>query len=192
MHEHQVDLPDLGSLASSWGLGFERWGTPDGTVIGHDGGTIGQDSFLRIVPEAGVAVALLTNAGRPVALYRDVVEPLLADLAGVHMPAPPRPPADPSPIDAARYLGRYACDVGDVVVTQDDAGRVWMTEIPKGISLDIGEVEEHREVVRLRGDTLIRLQPDGGVHRAYAFLGDDGDGHTLYAHTGRAIRRAGA
>ena len=38
---------------------------PDGepTVIGHDGGTIGQSAFLRVIPEAGLAVAMLTNGG---------------------------------------------------------------------------------------------------------------------------------
>ena len=53
MHARQVDLPDLGMMGTSWGLGFERFDTPEGAIIGHDGGTIGQSAFLRIVPEAG-------------------------------------------------------------------------------------------------------------------------------------------
>src|SRR3954469_4915643 len=71
MHDRQVDLPELGLMGSSWGLGFERFDTPAGTVIGHDGNTIGQAAFLRMVPEAGVAVALLTNGGDVISLYRD-------------------------------------------------------------------------------------------------------------------------
>ena len=60
-------------MGTSWGLGFERFDTPSGAIIGHDGGTIGQSAFLRMVPEAGVAVALLTNGGDTISLYRDVV-----------------------------------------------------------------------------------------------------------------------
>src|SRR5262249_15599042 len=73
MHAHQVDLPDLGYERNTWGLGFERFETPEGLIIGHDGGTIGQQSILRIVPEAGVAVALFVNGGADVALYNDLV-----------------------------------------------------------------------------------------------------------------------
>ena len=75
MQGRQVDLPDLGHLGTSWGLGFERFDTLDGDLVGHDGNTIGQAAFLRIVPEAGVAVALLTNGGNAGPLFRDVVGP---------------------------------------------------------------------------------------------------------------------
>jgi CubicO group peptidase (beta-lactamase class C family) len=192
MREQQVALPDLGTRASSWGLGFERWDTDAGLVAGHDGGTIGQVAFLRMVPEAGVAVALLTNGGRSVSLYDDVMGHLLAELAGVHLPTLPVPPAEPEPADATRYLGTYSCDVGDIIVTQDDTGRVWADEIPQGVAIEFGDTEQRYELVRLRDDTMIRLQPELGMHRVYAFLGDDGTGHSLYAHVGRAIRRAGA
>jgi CubicO group peptidase (beta-lactamase class C family) len=190
MRELQVTLPDLGNLASSWGLGFERWQTAEGLVIGHDGGTIGQVAFVRIVPESGVAVALLTNGGSSVSLYNDVMGHLLAELAGVHLPALPVPPTDPEPVDATRYLGTYSCDVGDIIVTQDDAGRVWADELPQGVAIEFGDTRQRCELVRLRDDTLIRLQPELGMYRVYAFLGDDGTGHSLYAHVGRAIRRA--
>jgi CubicO group peptidase (beta-lactamase class C family) len=73
MHEKEIDLPYFGFLGSSWGLGFERFDTPDGTIVGHDGSTIGQAAYLRIVPAAGVAVALVTNGGTPGPLFLDVV-----------------------------------------------------------------------------------------------------------------------
>src|SRR3954464_10735491 len=49
MHQPQVELPDIGMMGTSWGLGFERFDTPDGEVVGHDGNTIGQAAFLRMV-----------------------------------------------------------------------------------------------------------------------------------------------
>ena len=107
MHERQVDLPDLGLMGSSWGLGFERFDTPEGAIIGHDGSTIGQNAFLRIIPEAGVAVALLTNGGDTMSLYHDIVGHVLEQLTNSTLPALPVPPSDPQPIDAGRYVGTY-------------------------------------------------------------------------------------
>ena len=51
MHAKAVELPDLGLMGTSWGLGFERFDTADGEIIGHDGSTIGQNAFLHNVTE---------------------------------------------------------------------------------------------------------------------------------------------
>ena len=67
-----------------------------------------------------------------------------------------------------------------------------MDAVPLGISLELGDPEEHFELVRHSEDTLITREREHGLHRLYAFLGDDGSGRSLYLHTGRAIRRAGA
>ena len=109
MHARQVDLPDLGLMGTSWGLGFERFDTPEGAIIGHDGGTIGQSAFLRIVPEAGVAVALLTNGGDVISLYRDIVGHVIEQLTDDAPSGAPRAPGRPaSAIDAGRYVGTYS------------------------------------------------------------------------------------
>jgi CubicO group peptidase (beta-lactamase class C family) len=191
MHEKQVELPDLGFLANTWGLGFERFESSGTTIIGHDGGTIGQSAFLRIVPAAGVAVALLTNGGATMALYADLVGHVLRELADTELPALPSPPTDPSPIDRERCLGTYSCDLADLVVSQDDEGRVWLDETPKGIAVALGDTPMHTELVGLRDASLIALHPDRGMHRVYAFLGDDDAGHAAYLHTGRALVRGG-
>ena len=73
--------------ATSWGLGWAR-GSWDGTpVLGHDGNTIGQSAFLRLLPEHGLATVLLTNGGDPDPLHRELLGELLADLAGITVPA---------------------------------------------------------------------------------------------------------
>ncbi|MEN8183865.1 MAG: serine hydrolase domain-containing protein, partial [Myxococcota bacterium] len=104
MLEKQVDLPWAG-IADAWGLGFELfdWGTP---VFGHDGGTIGQFSFLRVLPEHDLAVSLLTNGGSPSELYRDVFTEVLGVLAGVSLPPLPEPDPE-AEVDLERYVGRY-------------------------------------------------------------------------------------
>jgi CubicO group peptidase (beta-lactamase class C family) len=192
MHDRQVDLPELGLMGTSWGLGFERFDTPAGTIIGHDGNTIGQGAFLRMVPEAGLAVALLTNGGDVISLYRDVVGHILGELTDVGLPALPVPPAEPRPIDAERYVGTYSAQVFDLTVSQDSDQRIWIEQIPKGLLVEMGERAERSELVHYRDDMLIPVRADRGMHMPHAFLGDDGTGHALYLHLGRAVRRAGA
>ncbi|MEV6638559.1 serine hydrolase domain-containing protein [Amycolatopsis sp. NPDC051371] len=192
MHDRQVVLPELGLMGSSWGLGFERFDTPAGTIIGHDGNTIGQAAFLRMIPEAGLAVALLTNGGDVFPLYRDVVGHVLAELADVGLSALPAPPAQPSQIDAQRYVGTYSAQVFDLTVSQDDDGRIWIEQVPKGALIEMGGQVERTELVHYRDDMLIPVEADRGMHMPHAFLGDDGTGRALYLHLGRAVRRAGA
>jgi len=192
MHGREVDLPELGLMGTSWGLGFERFDTPAGEIIGHDGSTIGQNAFLRMVPEAGLAVALLTNGGDTVSLYHDVVGHVLGELSEVALPALPSPPAEPRQIDAERYTGTYSAQVFDLTVTQDPDHRIWIEQIPKGLLVEMGGKVERTELVHYRDDMLIPVEADRGMHMPHAFLGDDGTGHALYLHLGRAVRRAGA
>jgi CubicO group peptidase (beta-lactamase class C family) len=192
MQAREVDLPYLGVMGDSWGLGFERFDTPTGALVGHDGSTIGQNAFLRMVPEAGAAVALLTNGGDTLSLYHEVVGHVLAALTDVTLPGLPTPPADPERVDASRYVGTYSAEVADLVVSQDEDGRIWLEQTPKGLFEELGEKPEKRELVHFRGDSLINLEPEQGMHIPHVFVGDDGDGHALYLHIGRAIRRAGA
>ncbi|HEY7176997.1 MAG TPA: serine hydrolase, partial [Micromonosporaceae bacterium] len=144
---------------------------------------------LRVVPDRNVAIALLTNGGNPFELYTEIYGRLLQELAGVTMPPLPRPPAEPERVDATRYVGTYSCDVADFVVSQDDDGRVWLEQVPKGILAELGGEPERSELVHLEGDTFIPLEPQHGVHLPQIFLGDDGHGRAQYIHSGRATKR---
>ncbi|MGD9958056.1 serine hydrolase [Nocardioides sp.] len=107
MAAHHADLPDKYILGDSWGLGWIRFGWDGHRVIGHDGNTIGQAAFLRILPEAGLAVTLLTNGGNTRDLYEDLYREIFAELAGVTVPDPLTPPAVPVEVDVTPYLGTY-------------------------------------------------------------------------------------
>jgi CubicO group peptidase (beta-lactamase class C family) len=191
MRSPAVELPALGLMGDAWGLGTELFRTPDGLLAGHDGNTIGQAAFLRLVPDKGVAIALLTNGGDTFALYRDVYGYLLQELASVRLPELPAPPASPRRIDASRYVGTYSTEVVDMIVSQDDEGRIWLDQIPKGLFAEMGEQPERIELVAYGDDSLIPLRADRGMYMPHAFVADDGAGHALYLHVGRAIRRAG-
>lgn len=192
MHERAVELPYLGIMGTSWGLGFERFDVEAGAIIGHDGSTIGQNAFLRMVPEAGVAVVLLTNGGDVVSLYQDLVGHVLAELTDSPLPELPVPPAEPARIDASRFVGTYSAEVVDLTVSQDDDGRIWLVQTPKGLFEELGEQPERKELVAFREDSLIPAVPEHGLHLPHAFVGDDGSGRALYLHVGRAVRRADA
>jgi hypothetical protein len=93
-------------------------------VVGHDGGTIGQAAFLRVVPDSGAAVALLTNGGDPFGLYRDLCGELLGEAAGVELPAEPVPAESPPAVEPEPYVGRYERAGASIEVVARDDGLV--------------------------------------------------------------------
>ena len=95
MTEKEAELPDKYILGDSWGLGWIRFGWDGRRLIGHDGNTLGQAAFLRVLPDEGLAVTLLTNGGNTRDLYEELYREIFAELAGVEMPHPLEPPAEP-------------------------------------------------------------------------------------------------
>ncbi|QUQ63973.1 serine hydrolase [Kutzneria sp. CA-103260] len=103
----QADLPDKFSLGDSWGLGWIRFDFSGHRVIGHDGNTVGQAAFLRILPEQGLAVTLLTNGSTARDLYEDLFREIFAEVADVALPRPLTPPETPVEADITPWLGTY-------------------------------------------------------------------------------------
>ena len=190
MQEPQVKLPALGLMGDSWGLGWEIFDWDGTTVIGHDGGTIGQNAFLRVVPEHGLAVTVLTNGGDTIELYKAVIGHVVKELAGLELPALPTPSATPVPIDTDRFLGTYTCEVIDVTIRQDEDGKIWMDQTPKGIFAELGGKPEPVELTGRDEQSLIAVKAENGMHTTQVFVGDDGSGRARYLHTGRALPRA--
>ena len=110
MAAHQADLPDKYVLGDSWGLGWIRFGWDGQRLIGHDGNTLGQAAFLRVLPDArGLAVTLLTNGG---GTPRPLRGPLPRDLRRARRrrdAAPLAPPEAPleDPVDDRAVRRRY-------------------------------------------------------------------------------------
>ena len=195
MRQPQVVLPDLGEwMRGRWGLGWMISDYPGGTVIGHDGGTLGQSAFLRVVPEAGVAVALLTNGGDVQPVFCAVFGHLLAELAGVELPALPVPPADPLPVDADRVSGTYRATMFDQKLSVDAQGRAWLHTVPRTAEAKLTTPEEIvAEVVRFRDNALITVKPQRGMHQVIGLLGADPSGRVKFLHgNGRATARVSA
>ncbi|KAK1180405.1 serine hydrolase [Streptomyces sp. NBS 14/10] len=121
MQRREVDVPDKWTVsADGWGLGwtlYDWFGTPG---YGHDGASIGQYAYLRVVPEAGVAIALLTNGGGARRLYADLLQELLGELAGVRMPDAFAPAAQPPAVDITPLLGTYEREGVVITVSERD------------------------------------------------------------------------
>ena len=119
MGEHQVDVPDRHTQHDSWGLGWMR-ATWDGRlVLGHDGRTMGQRAYLRLIPELGVAVALLTNSDDAGDLADELIREVFAEVADVAVPRPPSPPEQPVEVDITPHVGVYRRIGAEIEVLAD-------------------------------------------------------------------------
>lgn len=127
MADKHADLPDKHSLGDSWGLGWIRYGWDGHRLVGHDGNTIGQSAFLRLLPEQGLAVTLLTNGGKARDLYEDLFREIFAEVAGVAMPLPLAPPAELPQVDVTRHVGTYERAGARMEVLDKDGGMLRVT-----------------------------------------------------------------
>ncbi|MFD7843827.1 serine hydrolase domain-containing protein [Nocardia sp. NPDC059764] len=187
MTRPHIEVPDIG-YGTHWGLGWQLFDAATG-LFGHDGSTLGQNAFLRIAPGSGVAIALLANGGSAFALYRDLVEDLLWEHAGIRLPARPVPPARPEPVDAARVGGRYRSAMYEHAIDVDPDGRAWLSTKPLTTEAALVAVPDRIEVLHLRPDALIAAHPIRGRHTVYGLINGDGHAETRYLHTSRAMPR---
>ncbi|HET6985856.1 MAG TPA: serine hydrolase domain-containing protein [Kribbella sp.] len=167
--EPQVEVPPTGGFAQAWGVGWMIFDVEGGTLYGHDGGTLGQSAFFRLVPEKGVAVALLTNGGDAPALYDELVGHVLRETAGVELPARPVPPAEPGDIAADLVIGRYDGVLARATVSVED-GEFWVLDeaVSDEARLLLPEPERTR-LVPLDESRLIAAEPRRGVYEVLAF-----------------------
>lgn len=105
MQQPLVDLPPL-SPVRSWGLGWMILQSRSETILGHDGNTIGQSAFLRVLPRKRLAAALVTNGGDTKAFARDIFDYTFQKIAGIRVVQPASLVNDIR-LDPAAYIGRY-------------------------------------------------------------------------------------
>ncbi|WP_433364182.1 serine hydrolase domain-containing protein [Actinoplanes sp. CA-142083] len=182
MRTPQVTLPDMGPRpAYAWGLGLMIFDWNSVPLIGHDGGTPGQTTTWRIVPDRDVVAAVNVNGGPAWAFIDEVLTEVLEAVAGVKMPARVTPPTTPVPFRPV--AGRYSVPLATYEVTPVDDG-LEVTAIPKGFAAQVdGEVKTVR-FLPLGGDRFVAAEPDEGVHPQIAFLQDG-----RYLYTTRAVPR---
>jgi dipeptidyl aminopeptidase/acylaminoacyl peptidase len=160
MTEWQADVPDKYILGDSWGLGWIRFGWDGRRLLGHDGNTLGQAAFLRVFPDEGLAVTLLTNGGNTRDLYEDLYRELFAELTGVEMQRPLVPPAEPAGVDVTPYLGRYERAGVRIDVLERDGEAVMRTEITGPLAALVPETVEEYPMTPI-ADALYAVRAPG-------------------------------
>ena len=178
-----VDVPDRWLLGQAWGLGWilATWG--DQQVFGHDGATLGQGAFLRVLPEKDLAIALMTNGGRaPRDLYMDLFGEIATALAGASLDPLPEPTS--VEVDPARFVGTYTREgVRYDIEEQDGALQMTITmSSPLSTTPPLtAPLLPHSE------DVLLVQMPGASTLMPAVFFDLDGD---RYVHTGaRTTRR---
>ena len=191
MRAPQVAVPDTWTLGSHWGLGWILMNWSGHDVFGHDGATIGQQAFLRVVPDQGVAACLLTNGGHARDLFVELFDEILGELAGVRLPPRLEPPATPTPTDLSPYVGQYARQ--SVAMSFRSAGDHLIAEVTTSGALAeaVGGAEQPPiDVYPVSGDVFVGRSADDESWTPFVFFTlDSGD---TYVHMGaRATPKVG-
>ncbi|WP_431934483.1 serine hydrolase domain-containing protein [Nonomuraea jabiensis] len=188
LREPQVEsVPDFGGGVIGWGLGWMLY--QDG-VVGHTGVSKGQKAFLRVVPSAGVAVAVLTNSTGGEPLAYEIFGAVLRDLAGVETAPLPVPPLNPTGIDVDRMCGTYRSTLYDITLTSEH-DRAFLIYRPRNEIAEsfLGGSENRVEVVRLNDSSVITAEPKSSGHKVLSLVGSDGHGRARFLHDGAAAYR---
>ena len=187
MRSPQVEVPDPYTLGSHWGLGWILMTWDGRSVFGHDGGTLGQTAFLRVLPDEGLSVCLLTNGGKgPRELFAELYGELFAELAGVRLPALLEPTPGASIDDAGRFTGRYAREGVEMTITEKDDGLELLLRPTGELFKDMPDPKPLR-LLPHDGEVLVGKGPDDTSWMPAVFFELDGE---RYVHFGaRATRR---
>lgn len=188
MQRQQVRLQKYApTFISAFGLGWALHDFDGHKVVGHDGGTIGQYSFLRISPQKRVAVAMLTNGGDAQSVYDEIVATTFGD--EIRKREPVLPPIDRSlRIDPKRYVGRYENIMAAISIEAKD-GAFRVSNIPKG---ELGTPLRDMPIAFIDRQTIAFDTGKAQYDRQAALFSELVDGRFVYLQVGgRQYRRTG-
>ena len=136
MREPQVSYPGGANGVEAIGLAWRLYDWSGRKLFGHDGETISQLAFLRVDPEARLAVCLLTNSANAPALFAALASEVFTHHVGAAAPQPP------SPVEATtggdEHVGTYErASVRMEVVRRDN--RLFLTSRATGDRLAFAE-----------------------------------------------------
>jgi hypothetical protein len=159
-------------------------------VVGHTGVSRGQKAFLRVVPSAGVAVAVLTNSSGAEPMAYEILSTILGDLTGAETAPLPVPPANPPVVDVERICGTYRSTLYDLTLTVED-DRAFLIRRPRNelAKSFLGKPEDRVEVVRLSNSAIITAKPTFDGHQVLSLIGCDEHGRARFLHNGAAAYR---
>ena len=198
MQGREVDLPDPYTLGDSWGLGWIRYGWDGYRLVGHDGNTVGQSAFLRMLPSAGMAVTLLCNGGHARDLFQDLFREIFREEAGVEMPPPLGPAADPPAPDRTaadppapdRYTGTYERASVRTEILERNGGLTLRSTVTGPLAALTGEPVHSYDLVPAGTDLFVLREPGTTTWTPVRFYRIP-DGSAYLHYGGRANPKVG-
>lgn len=160
MQQHEVDMPDPYSLGDAWGVGWILFDWDGRRLYGHDGNTIGQASFLRILPDEGIAVTLLTNGGNTHDLYVELFDEIFTTLADLHVPTGLVPPEKPFADDFTPFEGVYDRAGVRTEIFRDDEGLRMRTTLTGPLAALLPDPVQENPLVGVRPGEFV-MRPEG-------------------------------
>lgn len=182
MQQREVDMPDPYTLGDAWGVGWILFDWDGRQVVGHDGNTIGQSSFLRILLDEGVAVTLLSNGGNTRDLYDALFGEIYAELADLTIPAGLVPPEEPFSGDFSEFEGVYDRSGVRTEIFRDENGLRMRTTLNGPLAAMLPDpVQEHPLVPVRRGEFVMRPEGEQAWHAVVFYSLPSGE---RYLHHG--------
>ena len=163
------------TFATAWGLGLQHF-TANGSAFGHDGAVAGQNSFLRIIPDAGLTIALLTNGGDARGGFSHVLA-TAEQLVGSALVDPvPEWPNETRVDNHARYVGDYAVSRYRVEVRSNSEGlNAQFIPAPNaGDFADPFRLEMRRQLDDPTGELMLARFANSSLPTQQRFLRADG------------------
>jgi CubicO group peptidase (beta-lactamase class C family) len=189
MQRPQVALPGTaGEFASHWGLGWMLFDWGGRRVIGHDGGTIGQQSSLRVLPEEKFGVALLTNSMGGGLLAGRVMRWLFGQVLGIEMPPRPQPPETAPQIELGPYAGVYERLGFRITITEDD-GKLMVQTVNTGPLATAEDQLPPTPMYPVDESLFVQQVPISGIFQNVVFSDFDERGRPRFMFAGRVARR---
>ncbi|MEN3271454.1 MAG: hypothetical protein V7636_215 [Actinomycetota bacterium] len=185
MQQEQVRFP--GGEAGI-GLGWMVGDVEGVRVVSHNGGTIGQASFLITVPDRQFAIALLTNGPSGGLVWQDIAQHVGTEL-GLPTRASllPSPPETPSTLDLSKYVGTYERRAVRTTMSLEN-DRLMMTMEYLDIEYDLTPPPP-MPITPVDEQTFVVVGPDGKSAMAVQFLEPDSDGRPQLFFAARMATR---
>jgi len=192
MRAPHIEIPDRWTLGGHVGLAWilSDWSRP---AFGHDGSTLGQNAFLRVLPahegRPSLVLALCTNGGQTRDLFHDLFEGIASEHGAV-LPARLDPPASPRSVDPARYTGTYGRESMEHDVVERDGALVMLTRTSGVMATAVGASSFEEPLIPFDDDAFLTRLPtvSGWLPVAFYALPDG----SRYLHLGgRATPRIG-
>jgi hypothetical protein len=155
-------------------------------VFGHDGGTVGQISSLRVLPEERFAAAILTNSIGGGLLTGRIMRWLFESVS-VAVPPLPKLPEKPAELDLEPYTGVYERHGFRVTISLEGGQLRQLTESTG--ELDLPFPPQPTTLVPV-DESLFLFQDPFTRTVQHVTFSDFRNGRPEYHHSGRTDRRS--